>query len=64
MKLCPKHPKYRGKKQPTNDCLGCLIIWGFLGVKPRVQHKPTKVVKSKKTYTRKRKHKNGNSKHD
>jgi len=54
MKTCIKHPKYKGKKLPTNGCYGCLEMWVMLRI-PRVGVLPTKVVKSKKIYNRKKK---------
>lgn len=55
---CSKHPKYTGKKQPTNECVECLNIYIKLHSAPRAPIKPTKVIKDKIKYTRKSKHKN------
>lgn len=56
---CPIHPKYKGKKEPkyseNPDCK-CYSVWLKLR-KPRVIPMPTKVVKDKSKYTRKKKHK-------
>jgi hypothetical protein len=53
---CSKHPKYKGKKQPTNDCTECASIY-FKLKKPRILPMPTKVIKDKSKYDRKDKHK-------
>lgn len=55
---CSKH-KYTGKGEPkAKNCGECLVIWAkMIWAKHRREHKPTKVVPSKKLYTRKRKHK-------
>ena len=26
-KICPKHPKYKGKHKPKNGCKICIMIW-------------------------------------
>lgn len=54
---CEKHPKYNGRKQPTNSCVGCLNFYFALHNKPRLPIKPTKVIKDKTKYTRKKKYK-------
>jgi len=55
---CLKHPKYKAKRAPKTLCGTCLCMY--------IQRKkfmrmpippPTKIVKSKKSYTRKEKHK-------
>ena len=56
-KKCAVHPKYTGKRQPKHQCFGCLNLYLNLHTAPRVQHRPTKVVGSKKTYCKKLKHK-------
>jgi len=55
---CDIHPKYRGKKEPKNGCVGCLNLYLKLHKKPRLPIKPTKIIKDKSRYTRKNKHKN------
>lgn len=57
MKRCSKHPKYNGKKKPTNECGDCLVFYLAIKAKPRMLPKPTKVFKDKSKYTRKKKHK-------
>lgn len=54
MKNCPKHPKYNGRKKPKHKCLTCLALYSLIFLKPRLAHIPTKVVKSKKIYDRKK----------
>ncbi|CAB4125514.1 hypothetical protein UFOVP53_157 [uncultured Caudovirales phage] len=54
MKTCIKHPKYKGKREPKNECYGCLELYTMLRI-PRVLPMPTKVIKSKKVYNRKKK---------
>jgi len=54
---CEKHPKYSGKKEPKNGCVGCLNIYVALHKVPRLPIKPTKIIKDKSKYTRKKKHK-------
>jgi len=58
MKKCEKHPKYKGKRKPKNECPGCLAFYLLLKNKPRVLPMPTKVIKDKSKYNRKKKHKN------
>ena len=53
---CEKHPKYTGKRKPKHECTGCLALY-LLMKKPRVLPMPTRVVKDKTKYTRKKKHK-------
>ena len=58
MKKCTKHPKYNGKKTPIYACMGCLNLYLNLRVFGRKLPSPSnKVHKSKKTYSRKDKHK-------
>lgn len=57
MKWCPKHPKYRGKKKPKSNCVDCLSIYSNLMMRPRSEFRPTKVIRDKTKYTRKKKHK-------
>lgn len=54
---CSKHPKYKGKALPKHECTECLSLY-YKFKTPRVLPKPTKVIKDKKKYTRKNKHKN------
>lgn len=57
MKRCEKHPKFKGTKIPKTECACCLAL--YFRVKrsaPRMPIKVTKVIKSKKIYTRKNKH--------
>jgi len=51
---CPKHPKYKGKKIPVNECSQCLEFYLSLQ-KPRVTHRPTRTMRNKKLYSRKNK---------
>lgn len=51
---CTKHKKYKGKSKPKNQCLICLQLYLALRV-PRALPKPTRVIKSKKIYNRKKK---------
>lgn len=57
MKKCPVHPKYKGKKKPkmtdNKDCK-CAELFLLLKNKPRVLPMPTKVIKDKSKYDRKR----------
>ena len=55
--ICPKHPKYRGKKKPVSLCPDCLILYFQISNKPRIGVLPSKVIKDKTKYTRKLKHK-------
>ena len=57
METCKNHPKYRGKRKPKHDCVACLQIYLLLKNKPRVLPMPTKVIKDKSKYDRKKKHK-------
>lgn len=56
---CPKHPKYKGKKEPKYKvpCIVCIAIYIRLNKKPRLKPLPTKVIKDKTKYSRKKKHK-------
>jgi len=62
MNPCKLHPKYKGKKIPTlkaivsEECT-CLVLYLMVKNKPRVGVMPTKVIKDKTKYTRKKKHK-------
>ena len=53
---CDKHPKYKGKKKPKYECIDCLNFYLLLKSKPRVLPMPTKVIKDKTKYNRKKKH--------
>lgn len=53
MKKCLKHPKYKGKGKPKHECTECLSMYLALRA-PRVLPKPTRVIKSKKLYNRKK----------
>ena len=57
---CEKHPKYKGKKPPKRKvpCLKCFEIYLLISNKPRILPMPTKVIKDKSKYNRKKKHKN------
>lgn len=57
MKKCTKHPKYKGTKMPKHECTQCLSLYFSLHNKPRLLPKPTKVIKDKTKYDRKKKHK-------
>jgi hypothetical protein len=50
---CSKHPRYKGNRKPTNDCVECLELYLKL-FKPRVLPRASKIIKSKKVYSRKR----------
>ena len=54
---CDKHPKYKGKKKPKHECCVCLSLYLLLRAKPRVLPMPTKVIRDKTKYNRKKKHK-------
>jgi len=54
---CPKHPKYKGKKVPKYQCIECLALYFKMKSKPRVLPMPTKIIKDKTKYNRKKKHK-------
>lgn len=54
---CHKHPKYKGKRKPKYECVTCLEIYLRLKNRPRVLPMPTKIIKDKKKYNRKKKHK-------
>jgi hypothetical protein len=56
---CKKHPKYNGRRTPKHECTKCLSIYLALKQKPRLLPKPTKVIKSKKTYDRKKEKRGG-----
>jgi len=51
---CNKHPKYKGKKKPTNQCTMCARLYLTLHATPRVLPMPTKVVPDKTKYNRKK----------
>lgn len=55
---CDKHPKYKGKRKPKYECVDCLNLYLLLKSKPRSLPMPTKVIKDKSKYNRKKKHKN------
>jgi hypothetical protein len=55
---CEKHPKYGGKKQPKNGCVGCLNVYFAMHKTPRMPIKPTKIIKDKTKYSRKNKFNN------
>ena len=57
MEKCSKHPKYNGKKVPTNECTCCLTLYFQMHSAPRAPIKPTRVVRDKTKYRRKEKHK-------
>ena len=56
---CSKHSKYKGKKEPKYKvpCAKCLSIYLLLHKKPRLKPMPTKIIKDKTKYNRKKKHK-------
>lgn len=54
---CDKHPKYKGKNKPKYQCVDCLSLYLLINSKPRMPHKPTKVIPDKTKYNRKKKHK-------
>lgn len=47
MKKCEKHPKYKGKRIPSNQCEDCANFYLTLQT-PRAPILPTKVVPDKK----------------
>ena len=53
---CPKHPKFKGSKEPKNQCPVCTEMFLLLSRAPRTGVKPTKVFKDKSKYNRKEKH--------
>lgn len=55
MDKCNKHPKYKGKRKPKHECLTCLSYYLTLSNRPRVIPKPTKIIKDKTKYNRKKK---------
>lgn len=58
MLKCLKHPKYKGKRKPTNQCEDCLKLYLHVGSKPRQASLPkNKVIPDKSKYSRKSKHK-------
>ncbi len=54
---CDKHPKYKGKKVPKYQCLVCYALYLKIKNKPRILPMPTKIIKDKSKYNRKKKHK-------
>lgn len=57
MKICNKHPKYRGKKKPKTRC-GCLSIYFNRGTNIRKPTAPPTIAfQDKSKYNRKVKHK-------
>lgn len=57
MKRCEKHPKFKGNKTPTNQCLGCLSVYTTLKGRRVPVPPPSKAFRDKSKYTRKDKHK-------
>ena len=57
---CNKHPKYKGRKKPTNNCPDCLALYTIKHQsKTRILVKQPIAFKDKSKYNRKVKHKNG-----
>jgi len=56
MQKCKKHPKYNGRRLPKHECTECLSLYLSLHKTPRLLPKPTKVIKDKTKYNRKKKH--------
>lgn len=54
---CDKHKKYKGRRKPKYECVDCLSLYLLLKNKPRVLPMPTKIIKDKSKYNRKKKHK-------
>lgn len=54
MERCAKHPKYNGRKLPKNECCGCASLYLSMHKKPRLLPKPTRVIKDKTKYDRKK----------
>ena len=57
--FCPKHPKYKGNKKPTNNCTICARYYIMLKKKGRILPRPTRQHRDKSKYTRKIKHRKG-----
>lgn len=55
MKTCGKHPKYKGKKEPANECVACLEVY-LERPRHRAPILPSKRMKDKSKYNRKQKH--------
>jgi len=55
---CEIHKKYKGRRKPKHECVGCLSLYLLIKSKPRVQPMPTKVIPDKTKYNRKKKHRN------
>lgn len=56
---CKIHKKYKGKNKPKYQCLECYALYLKINSKPRILPIPTKVMKDKSKYNRKKKHKRG-----
>jgi hypothetical protein len=57
---CKIHPKYKGKSKPKfceNEDCSCTKLYLKLKSKPRAPILPTKTIKDKTKYNRKKKHK-------
>jgi len=54
---CKIHKKYKGNKLPKYKCVVCYALYLKIKSKPRVLPMPTKVIKDKSKYNRKKKHK-------
>lgn len=54
---CEIHKKYKGNKKPKYQCLTCYALYLKIKSKPRILPMPTKIIKDKSKYNRKKKHK-------
>lgn len=58
MERCQKHPKYKGRKKPKNQCNGCLALYSSYGMvlaaRSAVVPRPQPPMRDKKKYTRKK----------
>lgn len=54
---CSKHPKYKGKRQPTNECEDCLSLYMVFFRQRAAGKRPQPPMKDKTKYSRRKKHK-------
>lgn len=57
VQYCTSHPKYRGKKEPKNECEDCLALYMFFYRERGVGKRPQPPEKDKTKYLRRKKHK-------
>lgn len=55
MKVCSRHPRYKGKSKPKVECWDCAEIWVVMSTQLKPVSKPNQVHKDKKKYNRKTK---------